>query len=71
MAFQQAQMHADGMHGGVARHAQHAMQQATAFVPVHADVVVFVAFDGVARQDGVAMVPRRVDRVAPIGVVRP
>ncbi|MNL80787.1 hypothetical protein D3C87_2077170 [compost metagenome] len=40
-------------------------------MPVHADIVVFVALDRVARQDRVAMMARRVDRVAAVGVVRP
>ncbi|MNO01481.1 hypothetical protein D3C81_2216250 [compost metagenome] len=47
------------------------MQQAAALMAIHADVMVMVPFDRIARQDRVAVVAFRIDGVAAIGVVRP
>ncbi len=71
VAFQQAQVHADGMHFGVARHLQYAVQQAPALGAGDRDVKVAVLADGEFRQQGIAVVAVGVHRIAPVGVVAP
>lgn len=71
MAFQQAEVHADGMHFAVPRNVQHAVQQAAAFRAGNGDIQVSVFADRVFRQQGIAMVTVGIDGVASIGEVAP
>ena len=72
VAFAQAQVHANGMHFlAVAGQAQHAMQEPAVLMAADGHVEVVVADDLELRQQRIAVIARRVHRIAAIGELRP
>ncbi|MCY1173492.1 hypothetical protein D9M73_136540 [compost metagenome] len=72
MGFAQPQMHANRMHLlAVAGQAQHTMQEPAVLVAADGHVEVVVADDLELRQQRIAVIARRIHRVAAIGELRP
>jgi len=72
VAFTQAQVNTNGMHlRAFAGQAQHAMQDAAILVAADRYVEIVMAHDLEFRQQRITVIARRVDRVAPIGELRP
>jgi len=71
MAFQQAQMHANGMHIVMPRHIQHTVQQAAPLRPGDRHIEIARSLDRVLGQQGIAVMTVGVNGILPVGKVAP
>ena len=68
----QAQVHADRVQRHrAAGNLDHAMQQSAGLMALHRDIAIVLAGDRKSRQQRIAVMAFRIDRVAAVGVLRP
>ena len=71
MTFQQAQVHANGMHIVMPGHVQHAVQQAAPFRPGDRHIEIARGLDRELGQQGIAVMTIGVNGILPVGKVAP